>query len=94
MPLGGLFSQNWDFAETTGGDGFVTAGPLSQAVQSVSFRACFYDGIGGSCTAATNNEGQFALDNIRADIPEPASLALVLAALGVAGASTRRRQSN
>ena len=96
---GNVFLQSWDFgAPVAGTFSFATLGAgamgvLASGVQSVTFQACLYNGLGG-CLNPAQNGAQFAIDNIRAEIPEPASLALVLAALGVAGASTRRRQSN
>lgn len=92
---GNIYVESWAFNPL----GFISVGAgdlgaFSSRMASVTFSACI--NIAGVCTSnpnLTQNLAQFAIDNIRADVPEPASLALVLAALGVAGATTRRRQS-
>ena len=64
------------------------AGNVTSAlIVSATFSACVYTDTG--CSFA-DNQAQFALDNIQ--IPEPGSVALTLAALGLL-AATRRRQS-
>ena len=68
------------------------AGALAhQNLQAVYFVPCIYQ-LDNSCTSSP--PAQFALDNINAQIPEPASLLLVILALGAAGATARRRRSS
>ena len=67
-----------------------TAGSFNN-IRSVEFFACSLVG-GALCTAATFNSGQFALDNLNVvTIPEPTSIALVLAALMAGGFAARRK---
>lgn len=60
----------------------------SSAVTSLTLTACLYDGLGG-CTRDASLS-QFAIDNLR--VPEPGTISLVLAAIGLM-TFTRRRQS-
>jgi hypothetical protein len=90
----------WQFASQSGGAyPFATYDdPLDFAdfhdLTYVEFFACSLVG-GQVCTAATNNDGQFAIDDIvvstAAAVPEPASGALVLIALVALGASRSRK---
>ena len=96
-------AQNMDGTATGFGFAFANAvngvNPFSTAnttglfnnIRSVEFFACSL--IGGQlCTAATLNNGQFALDNLNVvTIPEPTSIALVLAALMAGGFAARRK---
>ena len=71
------------------------AGALAnQNLQEVYFLACIYQ-PDNSCSDSpfAVPPAQFALDNINAQIPEPASLILVILALGAAGATARRRRT-
>ena len=45
----------------------------------------------GSCTAFNSNQGQFALDNITAAVPEPSSALMLLLGLAGIGPISRRR---
>jgi MYXO-CTERM domain-containing protein len=90
----GLIEEDYDFGESdaTGVWSFLSfnsSGLAGLAVSSVTFSACVYDGLGG-CVVDPLFLPQFAIDNLR--VPEPASAALALAALGLL-AATRRRQS-
>lgn len=96
---GAAFTQIWDFGDSdaNGDFGFrsidvSTLGALSGFVKSVTFLACLYDG-NGFCVNPASNQAQFSIDNIHAELPEPASLALVIGALGLLGA-TRRKAAN
>ncbi|QPF73461.1 PEP-CTERM sorting domain-containing protein [Roseateles sp. DAIF2] len=60
----------------------------SSAVTSLTLTACLYDGLGGCVRDASLS--QFGIDNLR--VPEPGTIGLVLAAIGLM-AATRRRQS-
>ena len=67
----------------------------SSVLRSLTINACLYDGS-GDCLAVrdfTQNQAQFGVDNITlAEVPEPASIGLML--LGVAGLSAARRRKN
>ena len=65
-------------------------GALSQPLSSVTFFACAFD-LRGNCTNPSTNVAQFALDNIRAEVPVPGTLAL--AALGFVALGAVRRRS-
>jgi hypothetical protein len=56
---------------------------------SVEFFACSFDGV-NLCAQATNNNGQFALDNVTG-VPEPESLALVFLGMLALGLSRQRK---
>lgn len=95
---GGAVQQTWDFGTNAANGqwdfmtlGVGSMGAVGVGLRSVTFLACLYDGMGG-CTNPAGNQAQFAIDNIR-DLPEPASLALVVAALGLIGVSRRKQQS-
>ena len=93
---GGLVVDDFSFtaSDTNGDFAFSSfgAGALSgMLLQQVFFAACVYDGNGCSFSPLQLTPPQFALDNINAQIPEPASVMLVILALGAAGASARRR---
>jgi hypothetical protein len=75
-----LYSDPADFAAFTN-------------LQSVEFFACSLVG-GQVCTSPTNNNGQFAIDNIRVSfVPEPSSVALLMLALVALGFTLRRKSS-
>lgn len=58
-------------------------------VKLVEFMACAYDSA-GICVTATRNNGQFAIDNITTNVPEPSTAAMVaLSLLGLALYSRR-----
>lgn len=60
-----------------------------QALASLTFTSCVYMTDGSCSFAAGALPAQFALDEVQ--LPEPASLALAVGALGVAGMVRRRR---
>ena len=60
-----------------------------QALSSVTFLACLYDG--DTCYLDAFNQAQFAIDNISATVPEPGSLALLVLGLGLTAGAARRR---
>ena len=95
--MGNMVQQGWDFGlgDAAGNWAFMNVGvgqlgSMVAAMQSITFAACLYDGLGG-CTYSGQNQAQFAIDNI--EVPEPATLALVVAALGLIGVSRRKQQS-
>lgn len=58
-------------------------------LSSLAFFAC---SLAGPCDDPTNNNGQFAIDDIQVTVvPEPSSIALTLVALGLLVRSQRRR---
>jgi hypothetical protein len=61
------------------------------ALREVGFTACIYQGDGSCSFDALDVPPQFALDNVNARVPEPASVLLVILALGAAGAAIGRR---
>jgi hypothetical protein len=56
----------------------------------VEFFACSFDGA-NICAQQTNNNGQFALDDVRLGIPEPESLALAFLGMLALGLSRQRK---
>lgn len=60
-----------------------------QALSSVTFLSCMYDGE--NCSLQSFNQSQFAIDNISATVPEPGSLALLVLGLGMMAGAARRR---
>ena len=59
-------------------------------VKQVEFFACAYDGV-TVCSGPLHNNGQFAIDNITASVPEPTTIAMVT--LGLLGLALRGRRS-
>jgi hypothetical protein len=53
----------------------------------------YYCGTGSSCSAASSDKAQFALDNIMIGVPEPGNWLLMTLGLGALGAASRRRRS-
>ena len=96
---GDLLFDAFDFgqANQAGNWAFNTASLANRALDgrfltSVTFFACMYsDPPDNLCSYPANNLAQFAIDNIRGQIPEPGSLALAVAAVCLAGAARRRR---
>ena len=86
---------SWSFGAADGGGNFsfisaglADMGGLASGIREVEFYACTFD-IAGACTFG-DNFSQFALDNIRNNVPAgtvplPGTLALTLLALGLAG---------
>ncbi len=76
---------------------FTTSGAFSTALFQSMFIFGFTCDVSGSCAAFTTDMGQFALDNLNLSVgsvsavPEPASLALMVAGLVAMGALRRRR---
>jgi hypothetical protein len=96
---GDFVSGAWDFADDGAGNfvmatlGAADLGAFGGPLQIAVFAACLYDGNGVCQTFVGNNLGQFALDNISVQIPEPAPLALAGLALGLMMVSRRRVQA-
>lgn len=83
----------WQFAPLVGNAfPFATinvGASLPGNLASIDFLACSWVG-GVACSAATQNNGQFAIDNIRiSPVPEPGAAWLL--AVGLAGLAWRRR---
>ncbi|MDC8757628.1 NF038120 family PEP-CTERM protein [Janthinobacterium fluminis] len=91
---GGSFYE--DFLLPGGAKGFslqhfnASARFASQAFSSVAFFA-FHCDVGGNCSGFNSGEGQFALDNVVASVPEPSAALLLLLGLAGIGAYARRR---
>ncbi len=95
--LGAAYLESWEFgvADANGDYGFSTqgaTGALAGGVRSATFTACVYD-ASANCVFPANNQAQFAIDNIRAQLPEPTSPALVALGLALALAGTARRRN-
>lgn len=89
---GAALTSSWELApsQADGSFSFLTyAAPADFAgfglLRSVTFLACIYDGAG--CFNPADNLAQYGLDNLRVQaIPEPETLVLLLAGLGLLGA--------
>jgi PEP-CTERM motif len=95
-----LMFDSFDFGpsgQQTGSWAFTSASLANHQLaglhlKSVTFFACLYDGgPNNTCVYPASNQAQFSIDNITSQIPEPGSLMLALAAIGLAGAASRRR---
>jgi hypothetical protein len=73
-------------------DGFGSGALGGQWLLEVAFAACVFQNDGSCSFDALDVPPQFALDNVNAHVPEPASALLAILALGAAGAAVRRRQ--
>ena len=91
-PSGGTTSfTTFNPADATlfgGSTGTLTSGHINRL-----FAYAYYCGTGGSCSAATSDKAQFALDNILIGVPEPGNWLLMTFGLGALGAASRRRRS-
>jgi hypothetical protein len=91
-PSGGTTSfTTFNPADATlfaGSTGTLTSGDIT-----LLFAYAFYCGTGGSCSAASSDKAQFALDNIMIGVPEPGTWLLMTLGLGAVGAAARRRRS-
>ena len=91
-PSGGTTSfTTFNPADATlfaGSTGSLTSGNITRL-----FAYAFYCGTGGSCSAASSDKAQFALDNITISVPEPGSWLLMTLGLGAIGVAARRRRS-
>lgn len=85
----GLADANGDWAFISANTATPDIGPaMPTFVRAVTFLACNVQG--SSCIWGINNQGQFALDNIRAELPLPGTW--LLAGLGLAGLAVTRRR--
>jgi hypothetical protein len=74
----------WDDIDTQlGGERF----------KAISLNACLYD-VAGDCVREAAKKGSFAIDNLRLDVPEPASVAVFGFALAGLLLSRRRQQQS
>lgn len=74
----------WDDIDTElGGERF----------SAISLNACLYD-VNGDCVREASQKGSFAIDNLRLDVPEPASIAVFGFALAGLMLTRRRQQQS
>ena len=89
----GYNGLSWGGADALGqfsfGDfGAANMGSLAGVrLSAVSFLACTF--VGSSCNWPVGNVGQFAMDNIQVEVPEPGTIALM--AIGLLAIGARRR---
>lgn len=93
----GISAFDLGSADSAGDWAFLTANAaapdlgtaMTAPMQSITFLTCILSGT--SCVAPADNLGQFAIDDVVAQVPEPSTWALMsLGLLGLAAAARRR----
>ena len=75
-------------AQIVAGTGTLTSGEVIDL-----YAYAYYCGTSASCSFESTNRGQFAIDNIALNVPEPSEWALMALGLGALGIAVRRRRS-